>query len=560
VLENNSSDKTITSFDDNEDISMADLLKECAPPENIDLGKDFDVTIIEENSDGFLVNLGMKFEAIIPKSEFEDGNIPDELKVGATVKVKLINNQGRLILSYKAVVEESKWNELEEAFKQSKHVKGTILKTTKGGFFVDVFGVKAFLPISQTDIYFVKDVNDYIGQTYEFIIIEFYKNKKNMVLSRKKLLQEAKDLARFDALNKIEDGQMLDGVVSNITKFGAFVNLGGVEGLLHIRELAWYKFKKVEDLLRIGQQIRVQVLKVDKVLGKISLSMKNFVPHPWDNADEKFPVGLVTKGTVVSVVDYGVFVELEPGVEGLLHSSEYAWNNSEALIKKEVKKGQEIEVKIINVDKENKKIALSVKQIQENPWDLVFKHYSPGTKVKGIIANITPFGAFVQLKEGIEGLIHVSDFSWTKTIKNPEEMVKKGDEVEVIILKVNPKDERISLSLKHIQKDPFKKYKVGNVVKGKVVKTLVYGIFIELDPEIYAFIRNSEFSSLLNEKSQNLFKDGQDIEAKIIKVDLKNRKIEASIKRLALDREKDLIKQYSNQNTTVTLGEALSEE
>ena len=554
MLENNSSDKVITNFDYTENVSMADLLKDYdLSLENINLGKELDVTITEENSTGFMVNLGMKCEGIIPKSEFEDGKIPDELKVGAVVKAKFIKNRGRPVLSYKATIEKAKWNELEETFKQSKHIRGTILKTKKCGFFVDISGVRAFLPISQVDIRFAKDINSYVGQTYDFIIIEFYRNKKNVVLSRRKLLQEAKDVALSEALKKIEEGQIIDGTISNIKKFGAFVDLNGVKGLLHIGELAWYKVKKVEDLLHIGQQIRVQVLKVDKTLGKISLSMKNLAPHPWDNFDERFPIGLITRGIVVSIVDYGVFVEIEPGIAGLLHSSEYAWNNSAALLKKEIKKGQEIEVKIISVDKATKKIALSVKQIQESPWDVAFKHYTPGTKVKGVVANIMPFGAFVKLKEGVEGLIHISDFSWTKTIKNPESMLKRGDEVEVIILKLNPKSERISLSLKHVKENPYKKYKIGNVVKGKVVRVVDYGASVELESEVEAFIRN-------NERSQSLFKEGQDIEAKVIKVDLKNRKIEISIKRLELERQKDLIKQYSNQNSAVTLGETLSEE
>jgi small subunit ribosomal protein S1 len=560
MLENNNSDKIITSFDDDENINMADLLNKYSSLENINVGKELDVTIIEENSDGFMVDLGMKSEGMIPKSEFEEGNIPKELKIGATVKVKFVNNRGRPILSYTAILEELKWNELEEAFNQSKHVEGKVFKVTKGGFFVDVIGIRAFLPFSQADICFIKDANSYVGQTYEFVIVEFYKNKRNIVLSRRKLLQEAKDLARVDALKKIEEGQIIDGTVSNITKFGAFVNLGGVEGLLHIGELAWYKVKNIGDLLCIGQQIRVQVLKVDKTSGKISLSMKSLTPHPWDSTDEKFPVGLVTKGIVVSVVDYGVFIELEPGVEGLLHSSEYAWNNSEMLLKKEVKKGQEIEVKIINVDRENKKISLSVKQTQENPCEVAFSHYGPGTKVKGIVTNIMPFGAFVRLDEGIEGLVHISDFSWYKKLKNPQDMLKKDDRVEVLILAVNPKTKRISLSLKHVNEDPYKKYKIGNVVKGKVSRVLNHVAFIELESEIEALIRNREFSSMPNEKIQSLLKEGQNIEAKITKVDLKNRKIEASIKKLELEREKDLIKQYSNQNSTVSLGETLSEE
>jgi small subunit ribosomal protein S1 len=560
MTENKNLDKTITSFEDSEDISMADLMKGYDESGNIDFEKELEVTIIAENSDGFMVDLGMKSEGIIPKKEFEEGTIPSELKVGATVKVKLVSTHGQPTLSYRGIIEKERWSAVQEAFESSKRVHGTILKTIKGGFLVDIGGINAFLHISQLDTHFVKETEQYIGKSYEFVITEIDRRKKNIVVSRRKIVEDEKNAARTSALENISEGQILDGTVSKIMNFGAFINIGGVDGLLHIGELAWYKVRKVEDLLHVGQIIRVQVAKVDKTSGKISLSMKNLAPHPWESAVERFPVGLIIKGTVTSVMDYGVFVEFEPGIEGLLHTSEYAWNDSEAALKREVKKGQEIEVKIINVDRENKKIALSVKKMLSNPWDEAFRHYTPGTVVKGIVQNLMPFGAFVKLPEGIEGLVHISDFSWTTKVKHPEDVIKKGDEVDVVILEVNPQNEKISLSLKHTKPDPYKKYKIGLVVKGKVVRTSAFGAFIELENSVEALIKNTEASSVKVDKNQSVFKEGEEVEAKIIKVDIRDRKIEASVKKLEFDREKELVKQYANNNDKPTLGEILSEE
>jgi small subunit ribosomal protein S1 len=377
--------------------------------------------------------------------------------------------------------------------------------------------------------------------------------------SRRKIVEDEKNAIREAALASVSEGQVLDGIVLRITNFGAFVDIGGIDGLLHIGELAWYKVKKVEDLLYVGQRIKVQVIKVDKAGGKISLSIKNLIANPWDSVTERFPVGLVIKGKVASIMDYGVFVELDPGVEGLLHCSEYAWNDSEAALKREVKKGQDIEVKIISVDKENKKIALSVKQTLSNPWDEAFRHYAPVTVVKVTVQRLVPFGAFVKLPEGIEGLVHISDFSWTKKINHPEAVLKKGDEVEVVVVEVNPQKEKISLSLKHVTQDPYKKYKAGNIVKGKVVRVTDFGAFVELEPGIEASIKNSEASSLKFEKPQ-VFADDEELEVKIIKIDSGKRKIEVSVKALEFDREKELVKQFANQDDKPTLGELLSEE
>jgi small subunit ribosomal protein S1 len=564
MAENKCLDKPTTSFEDifedGKDASMADLMKSYDKSTNVDFGKELEVTIIEENSDGFMVDLGTKSDGIIPKEEFKDVAIPPELKVGAKVKVKVVSSSGQAIVSYREIIEKEKWDLLQKIFKENKRVNGVILKTVKGGFIVDVCGVNAFMHISQTDVHFVKETEQYIGKSCEFAILELDIKKKSIVVSRRKIIEDEINTAKASALENIAQGQILDGIVSRITKFGAFINLGGIDGLLHIGELAWYKVKKVKDLLHIGQTIRVQVLKVDKTSEKISLSMKNLSPSPWDCAFEKFPLGLITKGVVTSVMDYGVFVELEPGVDGLLHVSEYAWSNSEAALRRDLKKGKEIEVKIIDIDKENKKIALSVKQILANPWDEAFRHYTPGSLIKGVVQSLTSFGAFVKLPEGVEGLIHISDFSWTKKIGRPQEVVRKGDDVEVVVLGVNPQSEKISLSLKHTQPDPYKKYKVGSIVKGKVVKTSGFGVFIEIEMGIEALIKNNETSSAKTDKAAPSLKEGEEIEAKVIKVDLKNRKIEASVRKLEAHREKELIKQYANQNDKYTLGEILSQE
>ena len=552
-------DKTITKFDENEEVSMADLMKDYDNSNAISSGKVITVTIVGENEDGFLVDLGIKSEGLIPKKEFDEGKIPSELKPGASVKVKVLNTHGQPILSYREVVEKEAWDNAEKLYKEGKHAHAHILKTVKGGFIADI-GVSAFLPISQIDTHFVKEPEKYVGKSYKAAITEFDRKDKKVVISRRKILEDEKTAKRTSVLESIAEGQIVDGTVSRITNFGAFLDLGGIDGLLHIGEIAWYKVKKVEDLLHQGQKVRVQVAKVDKASGKISLSMKSLASQPWDSAQERFPVGLIMKGKVSSVMDYGAFIELEQGIEGLLHVSEYAWNDSEAAFRKNVKMGNEIEVKIIEVNQENKKISLSVKQMQTNPWDEAFRHYAPGTKVKGIVQNLMPFGAFVKLPEGIEGLVHISDFSWTKRIRHPEDAVKKGEEIEVMILEVNPQKEKISLSIKHTQPDPYKKYKVGTAVSGKVVRTAEFGAFIEIEPGIEALIKNSEISSLKQDKDKQLLKEGDQVEAKIIKVDIKDRKIEASIKKLEHEREKELVKKYSNADERPSLGDILTEE
>jgi len=544
----------LTKFEDDENISMEDLL---GPETHINHGQIIDVMIVAETEEGFMVDLGMKSEGIILKSEFENGSVPEEIKVGATVKVFVKNVRGRIILSYREVLEKSAWDALEEAFKNKKTVKGTIIKTVKGGFIVDT-GTRAFLHISQTDTVFVKDPGKYVGKNYEFAIMEFDRDSKKISLSRKKLLEDERLAKKAAMLEELSEGQIVDGTVARIIKAGAFIDLGGIDGFLHIGELAWYKVKQVEDILKVGQIIRVQIAKVDKEQERISLSMKQLITNPWDSANEKYIEGLIISGKVTSIMPYGAFVELEKGVEGLLSVNEYAWNDSEHLFKEEVKAGKEIEVKIIHCDKETKKIALSVKKMSRNPWEDAARHYMPGSKVKGTVKNVTPFGAFVKLPEGIEGLIHISDFSWLRNIKHPEEILKKGDEIEAVVLSVNPQNEKISLSIKHLTEDPYKKYKIGETVKGKVVRVAEFGVFIEIEKGISALIKKNEFSA--GNKIQEFPKEGDEIEAKIIKSEIKERKIEASVKKFEKSMERELIKQFAADNDKVTLGHILQED
>ncbi len=554
-MENNNLDN-LTKFEDDESMSMADLMKTETTPE-IRNGQILDVVIVAETDDAFMVDLGMKSEGIIPKSEFENNEIPQELKAGATVKVFVKNATGRIQLSYREVIERQVWDKLEEAFKNKQTIKGTIKKAIKGGFVADV-GVNAFLHISQVDTTFVKDTEKYIGKTFDFAITEFNRHDKKITLSRRKILEEEKAVKKAKIFDSLSEGQILDGTVKKIIASGAFIDLGGVDAFLHIGELAWYKVKKVEDILHDGQVVRVQISKIDREQEKISVSMKQLSVNPWDSAGEKYIANMITKGTVTSVMPYGAFVELEKGVEGLLAINEYAWNDSEHLFKKEVKEGQEIEVKIINCDKENKKISLSVKQMKPNPWEESARHYVPGTRVKGIVKNITPFGAFVKLPEEIEGLIHVSDFSWFKNVKYPADVLKKNQEVEVVVLSVNTQTEKIALSLKHLTQDPYQKYKPGTTVKGKVTRVEEFGVFVEVEPNIEVLIKRTELS--FENKIGELPKEGTEIEAKIIKADLKERKLEASVKKLEKAQEKELIKQFSSNDEKPTLADILQEE
>jgi small subunit ribosomal protein S1 len=543
-----------------EEMTMEQLL---GPEKTMEQGKIISGTIISLTDEGVMVDLGTKSEGLILKSEFGAKGIPAEFVIGAPVNVRYVKydpDLGTAVVSYRQVRDQEVWDKLDTAFKAATQLEGTILRKIKGGFTVDI-GVEAFLPASQLELRMPKDPDSYVGKKFSFAIAELNRAQRNVVLSRRTLLEKEHKEKAGVIISSLTEGSIVDGVVTNVTDFGAFVDIGGIEGLLHIGDLAWFRVAKVTDILKTKQAVRVKVLRIDREKGKISLGLKQLAARPWDAAEERYPVDVVVKGTVSSITDFGVFVALEPGLEGLLHVSEISWNEDSRNVKSLFKPGQEVEVKVIGVDKEKEKLSLSIKRLHSNPWDDAFKHYVPGARVKGPVTHLAPFGAFVKLPEGIEGLIHVGDMSWTKKVNHPQDVVKVGDEVEVVVLEVKPKSEKISLSLKHASDDPFKKYKVGKAVTGKVLRLTDFGAFVELEPGIEALLRIGEISSEKRlENVSEALTVGQEIEAKIIKCDTKDHKLDISMRKHEKDQERALVKKYANTDERPTLGQMLQDD
>ncbi|OGS18851.1 MAG: hypothetical protein A2219_02405 [Elusimicrobia bacterium RIFOXYA2_FULL_50_26] len=484
------------------------------------------------------------------------------MAVGKQVQVlvqQLHSEKGHPVVSWRQARERSVWETVGVSFKNATPVEGVIRKKIKGGFTVDI-GVDAFLPASQLELRMPQDMNKYIGQKLQFLVTEANRGQRNVVLSRRKILEVGQKELRGKLFATLADGQEFEGTVSGITDFGAFVDIGGVDGLLHIGDIAWHRIKKVSDVLSVGQKVKVKVLKIDREKEKISLGMKQLAARPWDSMDERYQAGSIVAGKITSVTDFGAFVELEPGLEGLLHCSEVSWTERDQSFKKHFKPGQEIEVKIIAIDKQKEKISLSLKQLQANPWEEVKLRYPSGTRLKGVVTHLTPFGAFVKLAEGMEGLIHVADMSWTKKIRHPQDVLQVGQEIEAVVMDVNPDNEKISLSLKHLSDDPYRRYRTGAVVSGVVKRIVEFGAFIELEPNVEALVRISEMSAQRVENVSDVLAIGQQVEAKVIKCDPQERKIDVSIKKLEHERERELLKKYVNKAERPTLGQLLEEE
>ncbi|MCX5778831.1 MAG: 30S ribosomal protein S1 [Elusimicrobia bacterium] len=542
-----------------DEMSMADLL---GPDIKLENGKILSVKIIGQNADGFLVDLGTKSDGLIPIGDCDEAT-KAAFKIGMQVQVmvvKMFTESGYVILSNRQIREKAAWEKVVEAYKAGLPVEGRVRQKNRGGFTVDVGGVSAFCPISQIELRFVKDGDKYLGKTLSFLVAELDQSQRNVVLSRKKILEAEDKVRKVTVLAGLVEGSVVDGQVTGITDFGAFIDIGGMEGLLHIGDIAWFHVKKVSDVLKPGQKVTVQILKVDREKGKISFSLKNLSPRPWDGAKDKYPEGLVIKGKISSIADFGVFVELEPGLEGLIHQSEVSWDEQKPNLRKTFVVGTEIEAKIIGVDPTAEKLSLSLKKMLPNPWEEAAQRYAPGARVKGTVMTLTPFGAFVKLTDGIEGLIHVSDLSWTKKIRHPQDVLKTGDEIEVVVMEVNTRNEKMVLSLKHLQEDPMRKYKVGASVTGVVKRVVEFGAFVELEPDVEALVRNAEISARRDDMPPVLLKEGQTVEAKVIKCEAKERKIEISIRKLDHEQERALIKKYVNKSSLPTLGDMLMDE
>jgi len=483
--------------------------------------------------EGVIVDIGYKSEGIIPIQEFTEDELR-KIKIGDEVEVYLEereNEEGNIVLSKEKADKIKVWEAIEDACEKGYPIEGKIIAKIKGGMTVDISGVKAFLPGSQIELRPIKNLDQLIGKSYPMKVLKVDQKRGNIVLSRRAILEEEREKKREDLLTRLTEGNIVEGVVKNITEYGVFIDLGGIDGLLHITDMSWGRISHPSELFMIGDKVEVVVLKYDKENEKVSLGFKQKSPDPWDMVEEKYPVGKKVRGKVVSIAEYGAFVELEEGIEGLVHISEMSWTQKIKHPSKLVAIGDVVDAIVLSVDKEGRKISLGMKQVEPNPWDLIAERYKVGDRIEGKVRSITEFGLFIGLEEGIDGLVHISDISWTSRLRHPSEMFKKGQKVEAVVLSIDKDKERISLGIKQLTPDPWEKeilekFKVGSLVKGKVVKVTEFGIFLELEGGIEGLIYSSE----IEKGSEDNIKVGEEITTRIVKVDPTERKIGLTMK------------------------------
>ena len=490
-------------------------------------------TVIELRAKEVLVDIGYKSEGIVPLNEFLE---PTTVQVGSEIDVlieKLENKDGTVVLSHQKAEFKKNWDRILTICNEGGRVMGKVTAIVKGGLIVNV-GVEAFLPSSQLDVITPKNLAGFVGNTYEFKVVKINQERQNIVLSRRELIEAERNDKRGKLLAEMVPGDIRKGVVKNITDFGAFVDLNGLDGLLHITDMSWGRLGHPSEILKVGQELDVVVLDVNKEKERVSLGLKQKMANPWDQIETKFPVGTKVKGKVVSLVPYGAFVQLEPGVEGLIHVTELSWTKRIAKPSDVLKQDQEVEAIVLGINREEQKISLGVRQLESNPWDGAAAKYTVGTKVKGQVRNLTSYGAFVELEEGIDGMVHVSDMSWTRKINHPSEMMKKGDVVEATVLEVDRPNQRIALGMKQLETDPWSNietlYKVGDLVTGKVTKLASFGAFVGLQHEIDGLVHISQISEERVDTIKNVLKVGQDVSARVVKIDRNERRIGLSIK------------------------------
>ena len=495
-------------------------------------------TVVQVTKDFAIVDIGYKSEGQVPISEFTSPRGEITVKAGDPVEVLLEsreNDTGMVVLSKEKADKMRIWDEISAACERDEIVKGTIVGRVKGGLSVDI-GVKAFLPGSQVDIRPVRNLDQYISKEFEFKVIKFNKKRGNIVLSRRVLLEKQREEMKKETLKNLKEGAVLKGVVKNLTDYGAFIDLGGIDGLLHITDMSWGRIGHPSEMFNVGDEVRVVVLKFDPTAERVSLGLKQIQEDPWHRADEKYPVGTRVRGKTVSITDYGAFIEIEQGVEGLVHVSEMSWTKRLKHPSKVLEVGQEVEAVVLDIDPKAKRIALGMKQIEQNPWTLLEDKYPIGSVIKGQIRNVTDFGVFVGVEEGVDGLVHVSDISWTQRIKHPGEIYKKGDEVEAVVLNIDVENERFSLGIKQLSPDPWEtlseRTPVGTRVKGKVTKVTDFGAFVEIEPGIEGLVHVSELKEERVENPRDVVTEGQEVEIKIIDINTQDRKVALSMKAL----------------------------
>jgi len=554
------------TYSDQEE-SFAELFEASQRQQEIKEGEVVDGTVVSMGSEYVTVDIGYKSEGLVPLQEFKDPQGIAHVEVGDVVSVYLermeMENGFMLLSKDKAEIIRA-WDEISQACEKDQLVEGTVIAKVKGGLAVDI-GVKSFLPGSQIDTKPIKNLDKFLGKKLKFKIIKFNKKRGNIVLSRRAVVAQERELQRAETLANLQEGAIVTGTVKNITEYGAFVDLGGMDGLLHITDMSWGRIKHPSEIFAVGDEIKVKILKYDRDKERVSLGLKQVAPNPWDDVEYKFPVGVKVKGQVVSLKDYGAFVELEDGIEGLIHVSEMSWTERIKHPSKMVKVGDELECKVLEVDSKAKRISLGLKQLTQNPWDMLELKYPVGTIVEGDIKSITDFGVFVDVGMGIDGLIHISDVAWTKKFAHPSEKFKKGDHVRSVVLGIDKLSEKFSLGIKQLERDPWEniksRYRQGQAVDGIVTKLTDFGAFVELEEGIEGLIYVSEIADHRIEKPSDVLKSEDKIRAEILSIEPKERRIGLSIKQLGRTEDRANYDRYVGERSKKTsMGDVLGDQ
>jgi small subunit ribosomal protein S1 len=534
--------------------------------QSVQLGSVLIGRIVQINTDTVMVDVGWKTEGYIPYRELidEKGEMPFNVGDEIEVLVDRRDQDGTLVLSRDKAAKIKIWDDVKVACEQNTPLRGTVIERVKGGLSVDI-GIPAFLPGSQVDIRPVRDLDRYVGQNLEFTVLKYDRKRNNVVLSRRSILEKERDAQKTETLQHIEEGKIVEGVIKNITDYGLFIDLGGIDGLLHVTDISWGRVTRPADHFSKGERIRVKILSFDREKERVALGLKQLTENPWDTIRERYPVNSIVEGRVVNITDYGVFVELEPGVEGLVHVSEMFWTREVKHPSKVMSIGDVLKVMVLSINTDTKRISLGLKQTTANPWETLKDKYPEGSIVTGVVRNVTNFGIFVGVEEGVDGLIHLSDVSWKQHVKNPSELFKKGQTIEAMVLNIDVEHEKFSLGLKQIEKNPWEelidRYPAGTVVKGKITNITEFGVFVEIEEGIEGLVHISELSSKRVKSSSELYSVGEEVSAVVKNIDPKSKKIRLSIKDLEAAPEAKPTNQYINnkENIGSSLSHALAD-
>lgn len=545
---------------------MEELLKSSSV-ENLNEGSIIKGTIMEIRPLEVVVDIGGKSEGIVNANEFVDVS---ELQVGSEIEVfleKLEDREGNPVISYDKAEQKKNWEKIVENCEEGSIIPGRVRSKVKGGLIVSI-GVDSFLPASQIDVQPPKNLDQYVGQTYDFKVVKINLDRKNIVVSRRELIEEQRIEKRRALLEEVKPGDKRRGQVKNITDYGAFVDLDGLDGLLHITDMSWGRIQHPSEMLKQGEEVEVVVIEIDRERERVSLGLKQLQDNPWEHIEERYPIGSTVSGKVVNLVPYGAFIEIETGVEGLVHVTELSWTKRITKPGEVLRIGEEVQAVVLGIQKEDQKISLGTRQLDINPWDMARHNYPIGARVRGKVRNLTTYGAFVELEEGIDGMVHVSDMSWTRKINHPSEALKKGDEVDALVLDVDADSQRISLGMKQTTTDPWEEiethFKIGDMVNGNISKITTYGAFIELDNDIDGLVHISQISEERVEKIKDILNEGDEVTARVIKIDKDERRIGLSIKAAnysedELDKERQAFDNVTADEDMTNLGDLLDE-